>query len=167
MRITSPIHFCLTVDVSPRHSELEIFEKVCCSCSLLKHFYEAPLTFERKKNKLRELNCLVLPYIDTKWCYSDINSITRNFSASSQEQRWLSEPLPQPVWAENNLPSWSRGLCTVTGSSTHLRPASDLLCSSINQWELHPLQWKPSGFTPEQLKLEACPKWAGAHYKTK
>lgn len=53
------------------------------------------------------------------------------------------------------------------GSSEHPRPGSNLVCSYVNRQELHPLQWKPSGFTPEQLKLEACPKWAGAHYKTK
>lgn len=132
------------------------------------HFYEEPLAFERKKWTLStELSGTAIHREIQKWCYSHIYSTIRNLSASSQEQRWSPEPMSQPGWAEKSLPSWSRGSAQWQASSTHLRPGPDLLCSSVNQQELPPLQWKPSGFMPEQLKLEACPKWAGAHYKTK
>lgn len=71
---------------------------------------------------------------------------------------------PCPIWSalrrkQEALPS--------RGQLQAHEAGSDLACSYDNGQELHSLLWKLPGFTLEQLKLEACPKWAGARYETK
>lgn len=169
------ILFCLTTDVSLSHIELEIVEKLWCPRSLLKaldtFLLWGTLGLERRKKKrLLELNWLVDNAIHREiqnQCCSDTNGILRSFAASAREQRCTPELTSRSAYTRNGRPSRSRRLCPMTGGHERPRPGSNLFCSYVNRRELHPLQWKPSGLTPEQLKLEACPKWAGAHYKTK
>lgn len=145
------------------------------SCSDHAHFwkclafssYEVPWALREKKTSRTELIGTAIRREMWKWFYAVTNGILRNFTAITHEQRCTQKLTSHSACPEKYLLSWSRRLCLMMGSSESQRPGSNLVCSYVNRQELHPLQWKPSGVMPEQLKLEACPKWVGAHYKTK